>query len=126
VICQVEYKGDLAIKNADFIALTSLDFLVAPDNQPPSDLSHIDTRLMTMNDVRMELVPYLKSKESAQIKFKDFDLSEQIKMFNEEDDINWAWAVKVNIYILNRDMALVTQGQSVLPLIPAGDKTGAK
>lgn len=91
VVCQVEYKGDLAIQEADYFALTTLVFLVGPDNQPPGDdngtPNHNWSRLVTVNDVKMQVVPYLKSNETRQITFKDFDLGDQIKRFNDEDDI---------------------------------------
>lgn len=127
VVFQIENKGDRVIQGGDFIVLTTIDFIFAPTYLYDGDINKILngvswTQEGGMDDVKMVNVPYLKSNESTQIKIKDFDLSKIIKDTHEEGNLLWPWALRVNIYVLNRGMTRVAQGQAILHIFPSDDR----
>lgn len=127
VVCKIENKGDRPAQDGDLIILTTIDFIIAPTYLYGGDINKILNgvtwgRVVTMDDVKMEIVPYLKSNESAQIKFKDFNLGTIIKQFPDEDNVLWPWALRVNIHVMNRDMTRVAQGHAILTIFPSDDK----
>jgi hypothetical protein len=127
VVCQIENKSDSAIQEGDFIILTTIDFLVAPDNAVDGDINKLVkeygwSRDLLMDDVKMGVTPYMQKGENAQIKLQGFDLNPVVKLFYEDDQFLWAWALKVNINIIDRNMKPVAHGEAILPMIPADGK----
>lgn len=88
VICKIKNNSRSAVQDGDFILLSTMDFI------------------------------YMQPGETKRILVRDFDLSRLINQFNEAEDILWVWAVRVNISILDREMRVVANGQSVLPMLP--------
>jgi len=46
--------------------------------------------------------------------------------FYNKDEILWAWALRVNIHIIDRNMKQIANGAAVLPMLPADDKLSLK
>ena len=131
ILCSIENKGDSAIQEGDFIILTTIDFAVAPTYLHNGDVNKIVNdvgwgRVASMDDIKMERVPYLRSQERAQIKIKGFNLGRVVKEFNGKEDTLWPWALRVNVRVLSREMTPVVLGQVVLPVIPADGRLAAK
>ena len=131
IVCPIENKGDVAIPEGDLINLTIMDFVVAPTYLHNGDVNKIVNevgwaRVGSMDDIKMELVPYLKPKDRAQVKLKGFDLSRVVKEFQGKGDTLWPWALRVNVRVLSRDMTPVALGQVILPMIPSDIRLTAK
>lgn len=131
ILCSMENKGDSAIQEGDFIILTTMDFVVAPTYLHNGDVNKIVNevgwgRVRSMDEIKMEIVPYLKPKDHAQIKIKGFNLGTIVKEFSGKEDTLWPWALRVNVRVVSRDMTPVALGQVVLPVIPADSRLGPK
>ncbi len=131
VLCRIENKGDSAVQDGDFILLTTIDFIIAPTYLYQGEVQkiiqeHSWSRVNSMDDVKMEKIPYLKPGDRAQIGIKGFNLAKTFKQFNGEEDTLWPWALRVNVRILNRDMTQVALGQAILPMIPADRRLSTK
>lgn len=123
VACRIKNDSSSAIQDGDFIVLSTMDFVVGRQDLPTPTItelekSHTWGRISTVDDQKMEILPYMQPGGTTRITFKDFDLTRMINEFNEADDILWVWAVRVNINILDRDMKVVAHGKSVLPMLP--------
>lgn len=131
VLCQIKNESDSAVQDGEFIILTTIDFVVAPTYLHNGDVEKIINevgwgRLVTMDDVKMEKVHYLRPKETAEIKIKGFHLGRLLKLYNGEDDTLWLWVLRVNVRVLSRDMTQVGLGQAILQMIPADRRLSAK
>ncbi len=131
VVCQIENKSDSAIQEGDFIILTTIDFIIAPTYLYQGDVhkiiqDHNWGRVNSVDDVKIEKVPYLKPGERAQIGIKGFNLGKTLKQFDGEDDTLWPWALRVNVRVLSRDMTQVALGQAILQMIPGDGRLSAK
>jgi hypothetical protein len=124
IVCPIEVKEDSSIQESDFIILTTMDFVVASTYLHDGDVNKIVNemgwvRVGSMHDIKMELVPYLKPMDRAQVKIKGFDLSIVVKEFQGKGDTLWPWALRVNVHVLSRDMTPVALRQVILPMIPS-------
>ena len=75
-----------------------------------------------MDDLRLERVSFLRHHDHAQLKLKGFDLGKVIKEFNGNDDTLWPWALRVNVWVLNREMRSMALGRVILPVFPADNR----
>jgi hypothetical protein len=131
VLCTIENKADSAIQEGDLVVITTVDFIVAPTYVYSGDVNkviedHSWGRVGSMDDLRLERVPFLRPYDHAQLRLKGFDLGKVIKEFNGKDDTLWPWALRVNVRILNREMTSISVGQVILPLYPADNRLAAK
>ena len=131
VLCTIENKSDAAIQNGDLFALTTVEFIVAPTDVYSGDVDKVIeantwSRIVSMDDLRLERVPFLGPHDHAQLKLKGFDLNKVIKEFNGKDDTLWPWALRVNVRVLNRDMTPVALGRVILPVFPSDSRLVAK
>jgi hypothetical protein len=119
------------IQHGDFIVLTTIDSVVAPTYLHGGDVNKIInevgwSRVVAMDEVKMEIVPYLEAKGSTKEKIEGFKLGSLLKQFRGEDDTLWPWALRVNVRVLTRDMTQVAIGQAILPMIPSDRRLSAK
>jgi len=131
VVCQLENVSDSSVQHGDFMALVTMEFIVAPTYLHNGDVDKIMKEvswghIVTFDDLKMEVVPFIAKGEKSQIKFKDFSLEHFLKNFNGEDDTLWPWVLRANIHILNRDMVRVAQGQVIMPMIPSDKRLATK
>jgi hypothetical protein len=124
VVCQLENVSDSSVQDGDFIALVTMEFIVAPTDLHNGDVNKIMdevswARIVTFDDLKMEVVPFMAKGEKNQIKLKGFNLEALLKSFSDEDETLWPWVLKANIHIMNRDMVRVAQGQVIMPMIPS-------
>jgi hypothetical protein len=131
VVCQLENVSDSSVQHGDFIALVTMEFIVAPTYLHNGDVNKIMngvswSRIGTFDDLKMEVVPFMAKGEKSQIKFKDFSLEQLLNNFKGEGDTLWPWALRANIHILNRDMVQVAQGQVIMPMIPSDKRLATK
>lgn len=57
-----------------------------------------------MDDVKLEKVPYLQPKATAEMKIKEFKLGDLFRVFNGEEDTLWPWALRMNVTVINRNL----------------------
>lgn len=131
VLCTIENKSDSAIQHGDLFALTTVEFILAPTDAYSGDVNKVIEantwgRIVPMDDLRLEPVPYLLPGDHAELKLKNFDLGKVIKEFDGKDDTLWPWALRVNVQILNRDMTSVALGRAILPLFPENNRITGK
>lgn len=131
VLCHIENKGDSTIQEGDFIILTTIDFIIAPTYLYSGDVQKIIQdhnwgRVGSVDDVKMEKVPYLNPGDRAQIGIKSFNLGKALKQFDGDGDTLWPWALRMNVHVMNRDMTRVAVGQAILPMIPSDRRLSAK
>lgn len=131
VLCEIDNKGDSAIQDSDFIILTTVDFIIAPTYLYQGDVQRIIQdhnwgRVNTVDDIKMEKVPYLEPKGTTKVKIEGLELGNLHKQFNGEDDTLWPWALRVNVRVLSRDMTQVALGQAILQMIPDDRRLSAK
>ena len=120
-----------SVQDADFIALTTIDFVVAPTYLYQGDVRKILqngnwSRLVSVDDVKMETVPYLKPGDEAELRIKGFNLGNLIASYNGQDGTLWPWGLRVNIHVMNREMSRVAVGQATLRMISADSRLRAK
>ena len=113
------------------VVVTTVEFIVAPTYVYSGDVNkviedHNWGRVGSMDDLRLERVPFLRPYAHAQLKVKGFDLGNVIKEFNGKDDTLWPWALRVNVRILNWEMTSIAVGQVILPVYPADNRLAAK
>ena len=114
-----------------FIAVTTFDFVVAPTYLFQGDVAQIFRngdwgRLVSVDDVKMETVPYVKSSESVELRIKGFNLSDLLASYNGQDHTLWPWGLRVNVHVINREMRRVALGQTTLRIIPTDSRLRAK
>lgn len=131
ILYLIENTGSSVIQQGDFIVLTTIDSVVAPTYLHGGDVNKIINevgwaRVAAMDDVKMEMVPYLEAKGSAKAKIEGFELGGLLKQFSGEDDTLWPWALRVNVRVLTRDMTQVAVSQATLPMIPSDRRLSAK
>lgn len=131
VLCTIENKSDSAVQRGDFLILTTVDFIVAPTYVYSGDITkviadHSWARVASMDDVRLEQVPYVRSHKQVQLKITGLNLGKVVKEFDGKDDALWPWALRVNVHLLSRETTAVASGQTVLPVIPADNRLTAK
>lgn len=131
VVCTIKNKSNSTVQKGDFVVLTTVDFIVAPTYVYSGDITkvianHSWARVASMDDVRLEQVPYLRSHEQVQLKITGLNLGKVVKEFDGKDDALWPWALRVNVHLLSRETMAVTSGQAVLPVIPADNRLTAK
>jgi hypothetical protein len=131
ILCFIENTGNSVIQHGDFIVLTTIDSVVAPTYLHGGDVNKIInevgwSRVVAMDEVKMEIVPYLEAKASTKVKIEGFKLGSLLKQFRGEDDTLWPWALRVNVRVLTRDMTQVAIGQAILPMIPSDRRLSAK
>jgi hypothetical protein len=131
VLCTIENKADSVIQEGDLVVLTTVDFIVAPTYAYSGDVNkviedHNWGRVASMDDVRLERVPFLRPHDHAQLKLKGFDLGRVVKEFNGKDDMLWPWALRLNVRVLNREMTPVALGRIILPVFPADNRLAGK
>jgi len=120
-----------SVQDVDFIALTTIDFVVAPTYLYQGDVRKILqngnwSRLVSVDDVKMETVPYVKPGDEAELRIKGFNLGNLIASYNGQDGTLWPWGLRVNIHVMNREMSRVAVGQATLRMIPADSRFRAK
>jgi hypothetical protein len=49
-----------------------------------------------------------------------------VDSFYDKDEILWAWALRVNVHIMDRNMKQIANGAAILPMLPADDKLSLK
>jgi len=131
VVCTIENKSDSVIQEGDLVVLTTVDFIVAPTYAYSGDVNkviedHSWGRVASMDDLRLERVPFLRPHVHAQLKLKGFDLGKVVKEFNGKDDTLWPWALRVNVRVLNREMTPVVLGRVILPVFPTDNRLASK
>jgi len=131
VICQIENQGNSAVQYGDFIVVTTFDSVVAPSYLHRGDVNKIISevawaRIGALDDVKMEVVPYLKLKGSTRVRIPGVKLGALIAQFNGEGDTLWPWALRANVRILTRDVVQVATSQAVLPMIPSDNRVMSK
>lgn len=131
VVVMLQNLQDSSVQDADFIALTTIEFVIAPTYLYQGDVRKILQngswgRLTSVNDVKMETVPYLKSGEGAEMRIKGFNLSDLPARYNGQDDTLWPWGLRVNVHIINREMRRVASGQATLRMIPSDHRLRAR
>lgn len=120
-----------SFQDADFIALTTIDFVVAPTYLYQGDVRKILgngnwTRLVSVDDVKMETMPYVKPGHEAELRIKGFNLGDLLASYNGQDDTLWPWGLRVNVQVMNREMRRVAFGQATLRLIPSDSRLRGK
>jgi hypothetical protein len=131
VLCTIENQADTVIQEGDLVVLTTVDFIVAPTYAYSGDVNkviedHNWSRVGSMDDLRLERVPFLRPHDHAQLKLKGFDLAKVVKEFNGKEDTLWPWAVRVNVRVLNREMTPIALARAILPVFPADKRLAAK
>jgi hypothetical protein len=131
VLCTIENQTDSAIQEGDLVVVTTIDFIVAPTYAYAGDVNkviddHNWERVGSMDDLRVERVPFLRAHDHARLKLKGFDLAKVVKEFNRREDTLWPWALRVNVRVLNRDINPISFGQAILPLFPEDNRLAAK
>lgn len=129
--CTIENKGNSVIQHGDFIVLTTIDSVVAPTYLHGGDVNKIINevgwaRVAAMDDVKVEIVPYLEAKGSTKVKIEGFHLGNLLKQFSGDGDTLWPWALRVNVRVLTRDVSHVALSHATLPLIPSDRRLSAK
>jgi len=127
IICQIENRGDSVVQHGEFIVVTTIDAAVAPSYLHQGDLNKIITevgwtRVVALDDVKMEIVPYLEAKARQNVKIPGVKVEALARYFNGEKDTFWPWALRVKVHLLNRDMSVVAGGQAILPMIPSDQR----
>lgn len=131
VVVRLQNTSDSSIQDADFIAVTTFDFVVAPTYLFQGDVAQILRngdwgRLVSVDDVKIETVPYVKSSESVELRIKGFNLSDLLASYNGQDHTLWPWGLRVNVHVINREMRRVALGQTTLRIIPTDSRLRAK
>lgn len=131
VVVMGQNRSDSSIQDADLIALTTIEFVIAPTYLHQGDVNKILkdaswSRLVAVNDVKMETVPYVKPGEDLELRITGFNLSDLLAAYKGQDDTLWPWALKVSVHFLNREMRRVALGQTTLRMIPADSRLRAK
>ncbi len=131
IVCQLENVSDSSVQDGDFMALATVEFIVAPTYLHNGDVNKIMNevswaRMVTFDDLKMEVVPYMAKGGKSQIKLTDFRLEALLKSFSDEGETLWPWVLRANIHILNRDMVQVAQGQVIMPMLPSDKRLAAK
>lgn len=129
--CSIENKGNAVIQHGDFIVLTTIDSVVAPTYLHGGDVNKIIDEVgwapvAAMEDVKVEIVPYLEAKSTTKVKIEGFQLGSLLKQFSGEGDTLWPWALRVNVHVLTRDMTQVAVSEATLPMIPSDRRLSAK
>jgi hypothetical protein len=120
VIAVVKNKGHSSVQDGQFILLTTLDFVVAP-NAPLNEADKIIkeyswSRDGLVDDVKLAHVPFLESDKTARIEFKGFDLSKSNKVLSDRDMIERVWAIKVTVHVLDRNMVEIMRRDAVVTI----------
>lgn len=131
VVVMLQNISDSSVQDADFIALTTIDFVISPTYLYQGDVRKILQngnwgRLGSVSDVKMETVPYVKPGEGVEVRIKGFNLSDLPLAYNGQDHTLWPWALRVNVHVMNREMRRVAFGQATLRMIPADNRLRAK
>lgn len=119
------------LQDADFIALTTLESIIAPTYLYQGDAEKVLqngnwSRLVSGDDVKMKPVPYVQSGDIVELRIGGFNLNDLLATFNGQDDTLWPWGLRVNVYVIDRTMTKVAHGQANLTLIPADNRLPAK
>jgi hypothetical protein len=120
ILVAIENKGRPPIQYGEFILITTLEFIVAP-NAPLNDVDRIIkeyswSRDGLVDDVKVVLAPFLEPDRPARIEFTGFDLRKRNKVLSEGDTIERVWAMKATVHVLNRNMVEVAKGDAVIAI----------
>lgn len=131
VLCTIQNTTDSAVQQGDFVVVTTVDFITAPTYAYSGDINklideHNWGRVASMDDVKLEPLPYVPSHDKAQVTIKGFNLRKVVKEFSGKDDALWPWALRVNVRLLDREMTPVAKGDVILPIMPSDERLSAK
>jgi hypothetical protein len=131
VLIRLQNISPSTVQDADFIALTTMEFVIAPTYLYQGDAMKILqngnwSRLISVDDAKMETVPYVKSGDVVELRIKDFNLNKLLEDYNGHDHTLWPWGLRVNVHVMNREMSRVAFGQATLRIIPADNRLPAK
>jgi hypothetical protein len=131
VLMRLENNGPSAVQDADFIVLTTMEFVIAPTYLHQGDAKKILqnghwSRLISADDVKMGIVPYVKSGDVVELRIRDFNLKNVLEEYNGQDHTLWPWGLRINLHIMDRDMSRVAFAQATLRLVPSDKRLPAK
>ena len=130
VLMRLQNISPSSVQEADFIALTTMDFVIAPTYLYQGDATKILkngnwSRLISVDDVKMETVPYVQSGEVVELRIRGFNLNKLLEDYNGQDHTLWPWGLRVNVHVINREMSRIAFGQATLRMIPSDNRLPA-
>jgi hypothetical protein len=121
LVVQVENRGRSSIAAEDLIILTTMEFIVAPGDPRNASSDRVMSeytwsRDLSVDDVKMALVPFLDVGKQTRIELKGFDLSKQNEVVASINGSEHVWALRATIHVLDRRMVEILRRNAVISL----------